>query len=102
MTDRLIETIVRVAREVVERESVDLRDELGPDTPLFGRRGVFDSLGLVSLILGVEEAIADDYGVSVSLADERAMSQSSSPYRTIRSLADYAAGMLEPRDAGTT
>lgn len=98
MTDRLVEMIVTIAQEVVERERLDLRAELGPDTHLFGRSGVFDSLGLVSLIVGVEEAIADRYGVSVSLADERAMSQASSPFRTIRSLAEYAAGMLEPRD----
>lgn len=99
MIDRLSTTIVRVAEEVVERDGIAIQDKLGPETALFGRRGLFDSLGLVSLIVGVEEAIADEYGESVSLADERAMSQSNSPFRTIRTLAEYAAGLLESRDA---
>jgi acyl carrier protein len=99
MIDRLIPLVVSGAREVVEREGIALREELGADTPLFGRHGVFDSLGLVSLIVSVEEAIADEFGASVSLADERAMSQANSPFRTIRSLAEYAASQLESSDA---
>jgi acyl carrier protein len=101
MIDRLITVVVRSAQDVVEREGIELREELGPDTPLFGRNGVFDSLGLVSLIVGVEEVLSDQFGASVSLADERAMSQANSPFRTIRSLAEYAAGQLEPSDAQT-
>lgn len=99
MIDRLIAVVVGSAREIVEREGIELREELGPDTPLFGRHGVFDSLGLVSLIVGVEEAVADEFGTAVSLADERAMSQVSSPFRTVRSLAEYAASQLQASDA---
>lgn len=68
---------------------------LGPDTGLFGKDGVLDSMGLVSLIIAVEQAIEDHYGTSVSLADERALSQTSGPYRTISSLAEYASTLLE-------
>ena len=99
MTERLLEVIVRVAGEVIEREGIEVQEMPGPDTALFGRKGIFDSLGLVSLIVGVEEAIADAFGTTVSLADERAMSQTNSPFRTIRSLAEYAAGLLDARDA---
>ena len=61
----------------------------GPE--LFGEDGVFDSMGLVSLIVAVEQEIEDRFGKAVALADERALSRSSSPYRTVETLAYYAA-----------
>lgn len=93
--DGLMALVARSVREVADREQVALPDELGPETALFGKGGVFDSLGLVSLVLAVEEALRDEHGVSVSLADERAMSQSRSPFRTIGALAEYVNGLLE-------
>ena len=59
------------------------------DTRLFGPEGILDSLGLVALIVDVEEAIAEQTGVAITLGDDRAVSQSSSPFRTVGSLADY-------------
>jgi acyl carrier protein len=85
--------VVRAAVEVAEREGVVVPSDLGLDTALFGKDGLFDSLGLVSLVLAVEEAIEDEHGAVVSLADERAMSQTRSPFRTIGSLVEYA-GLL--------
>ncbi len=71
-----------------------LPPNLGTETPLYGQTGVLDSLGLVSLIVGVEQAIEDRFGAPVSLADEKAMSQKHSPYRTVGSLAEFAARQL--------
>jgi len=65
------------------------------ETPLFGREGFLDSLGLVTLMVAVEQAIEDELGVSVSLADERALSQRTSPYRTVGTLADYADSLIQ-------
>jgi D-alanine--poly(phosphoribitol) ligase subunit 2 len=93
--EELVCLVTRVADEVAQLEGVILPPEFGPETPLFGDSGLFDSLGLVSLVLAVEEAVADESGVPVSLADERAMSQARSPFRTVRSLAEYAAGLIE-------
>jgi hypothetical protein len=47
----------------------------------------------------VEEAIRDKCGVSVTLADERAMSQARSPFRRVSSLADYAAQLISEQQA---
>ncbi len=68
---------------------------LDGDTPLFGSEGVLDSLGLVSLIVAVEQGIEDRFGMGVTLADEKALSQRHSPYRTVRTLADYAGRALQ-------
>jgi D-alanine--poly(phosphoribitol) ligase subunit 2 len=58
-------------------------------TPLFGADGVLDSLGLVSLIVMIEQAIEDELEVSLILADEKAMSQKTSPFLRADILIDY-------------
>ncbi len=61
----------------------------GEQTRLFGGNGQLDSLGLVSLVVNIEEDIESDLGISVILADERAMSRRSSPFSRIGNLIDY-------------
>ena len=46
-------------------------------------------MALVNLILDVEDAVRTRFGVSLTLADERAMSQTRSPFRTVGTLAEY-------------
>ncbi|TVP43567.1 MAG: acyl carrier protein [Gemmatimonadales bacterium] len=97
----MIGLVLRLAREVAESEQIDLPEDFDSDTRLFGDTGLLDSLGLVSLVLSVEEAIEDLTGVSVALADERAMSQTRSPFRTVRSLSEYATALSEESVAGS-
>jgi acyl carrier protein len=60
-----------------------------PETRLLGSQSVLDSMHLVSLIVTVEREVEDAFGVALTLADERALSMKASPFRSIRSLADY-------------
>ncbi|MGE0392372.1 MAG: hypothetical protein AB7I25_03950 [Vicinamibacterales bacterium] len=71
-----------------------------PDTVLFGERGQLDSLGLVSLIFGVESQIGTDFSTPISLADDRAMSRRASPFRTVATLAAYVVELLDERAGG--
>ncbi|MCY7342795.1 MAG: acyl carrier protein [Pseudonocardia sp.] len=91
---RIVELIVRTLRALGEEGVVDL-DGVEPTatTDLFGAEGLLDSIGLVSLVVAVEEALDDELGIRVGLADDRALSQRHSPYRTVSSLAGYAAGL---------
>lgn len=68
-------------------EVVDLSE--GEQTKLFGGDGVLDSIGLVSYIVAVEEALEDEFNISIVLADEKAMSRRTSPFSRISYLADY-------------
>jgi acyl carrier protein len=81
--------IVEQVQEVGAEQSIAIPPDLSDSTALFGQNGLLDSLGLVSLVVTVEQAVEDQYGVLVSLTDDKAMSQRNSPYRTIGSLADY-------------
>lgn len=88
----ILSVITRTLAELGEQGVVDL-DGVEPDTgtELFGAEGLLDSIGLVSLVIACEQAIEDELGIQVGLADERALSQRVSPYRTVGTLAEYAA-----------
>lgn len=67
----------------------------GENIKLFGNDGVLDSLGLVSFIVLVEEVLEDEFGISIVLADEKAMSRRTSPFSRISYLADYILELIE-------
>ncbi|MDJ0927453.1 MAG: acyl carrier protein [Gammaproteobacteria bacterium] len=91
MRDNIVALIVEAARELGDQDEIELPVELTADTRLFGEDGILDSMALVSLIVAVEQMIEEQLGFAVSLADDKALSQKSSPYQTIGTLADYAA-----------
>lgn len=98
MKDRLQALITRCAREIAEQQETPIAVELDPETRLFGREGLFDSIGLVSLVASVEQTIEEEFDAFVTLADERAMSQKRSPFLTIGSLAEYADRLIREAD----
>jgi acyl carrier protein len=72
-------------------EKVDLA--LGEEAPVYGRDGALDSLSLVSLILLIEEQVELEFGKTISITDDRAMSQFRSPFRTVGSIADFVTAL---------
>jgi D-alanine--poly(phosphoribitol) ligase subunit 2 len=58
-------------------------------TQLFGKQGVLDSLTLVQLIVAAEQEVQDTLNIAITLADERALSQKNSPFKSVESLANY-------------
>lgn len=93
MKDELIVLILDILRGM-ETEIAPTNGGWTSETPLFGREGILDSIGLVTLVVAVEQAIEDRYSAFVSLADDRAFAQKNSPFRTVDSLAEYAAQIL--------
>lgn len=69
-------------------------------TVLFGIGGALDSLGLVNLIVAVEQRVEDELGSTIVLADEKAMAQKNSPFRTVATLVDYIAQQLDEHSNG--
>jgi acyl carrier protein len=93
--DEVMKVVLESVAELNLQLDASQQLELTPDTQLFGRGSRLDSLGLVNLIVLVEEKAADTFGKSVTIADERAMSQKSSPFRTVRTLSEYLFGLLK-------
>lgn len=86
--DRILNSVFEAADEV-NRETGSVLVEKRPEAVLFGESSKLDSLGLVNLIVQVEQIVLRDFEKTITIADERAFSMKNSPFRTVQSLADY-------------
>lgn len=86
-------------RGVLAQQGKSVPASIGADTALFGAAGLLDSMGLVTLVVEVEQHLADQFGWLVTLADDRAMSQRNSPFRSVGALADYIHALPGADDA---
>lgn len=101
-----------VDKEKVTRlifESIDEINEQRPrekklakqtDAVLFGEGGALDSLSLVTLVIAIEQRVQENFDITIELANEKAMSQKNSPFRSVKSLADYLSVLLEEASVG--
>jgi len=94
MRERVIDLISIAYESAIQEAGVVSSAPVDQDTRLYGEGAALDSMGLVSLVLGVEERVSDELGTDVTLMDERALSQERSPFRTVGSLADYVVQQL--------
>ena len=62
--------------------------EVAPGADVFGGGSPLDSLGLVALLIDIEDSLRGA-GLEITLSDERAVSQRSSPFRTVPALRSY-------------
>lgn len=93
------QTVLRLVFETMDEINETLPEdrqlEKSNGTQLLGRDGKLDSLGLVSFIILLEQRIDEELGRGITLADERAMSRSKSPFRNVENLTDYILELLE-------
>lgn len=80
--------IVNSVRQLADDFGIAGLDTADASSPLYGGEGPLDSMALVNLIADLEEAVADQYGRQIALADEKAMSARHSPYRSVASLTE--------------
>ncbi len=90
MIDRTVamEIVLSALREAVDQNGGDASG-VNEQTVIVGPEAVIDSIGVVSLIVDIEQRLEMDHQVSVTLANDRAMSQRNSPFRTAAVLADH-------------
>ncbi len=88
--DDLVELIAETVREYGGTMQRGVDGPIGADTPLFGPNGALDSIGLVSVVVELEQKLSDRAGRAISLMNDRALSRTRSPFRTVGSLAEYA------------
>jgi len=96
MTDiiEITQAVLDTAAEFNEDLETNIDIERGGDAELFGVHGVLDSMNLVAFIVAVEQEIAMRFNVEVTLADEKAMSQNQSPFRTVGSLVNHISNII--------
>lgn len=92
-----IESVILAAIDIVNQSRLtEERLAMERDAVIFGDGSPLDSLGLVSLLIEIEDQLAAR-GMPISLSDERAMSQKRSPFRDVPSLVAYVQSLLPPR-----
>ena len=97
-SDRVLECVYQVLDEFNQGLPAGLELAASPDTRLYGENGQLDSINLVHLIVAVEEKVEQEFGVVITLADERAMSMRNSPFASVASLSAYVTALVEAPD----
>ena len=97
MTDR--ERIAELVRAAIAEINAQLppggRLSVAAESPLYGEGGPLDSLGLVNLIVGVEEKLQAAFGVAPNLADEALLSGPDSPFGAVGALIDHVTAAMQ-------
>jgi acyl carrier protein len=95
MEEKIEKIIIETLSELNEElENPSLQNPTSK-TKLYGLNGGLDSLALVSFITDLEEKISDEFEKEIVLADEKAMSAQTSPFRNVESLTLYIQSLLE-------
>jgi hypothetical protein len=92
-TAEIERVVLDAVRNLNLARPADSQMAVSADAPLFGPDSPLDSLGLVSLLIDIEEALSDR-GFDVTLGDAKAMSRSASPFRNVPVLVDYIQNSL--------
>lgn len=94
----ILNLVIRAVQEIGHETKNNHLIKAELKTVLYGVNGNLDSLQLVRLIVDVEERVSSEIGKEIVIADERAMSLKSSPFRNIESLTDYTYHLLNKGD----
>jgi acyl carrier protein len=90
-----IQTIILGALQMANQaRTEDHQLTIAPDAPLFGNSGQLDSMGMVALVIDIEEALGEA-GYNVILTADRAMSRVQSPFKDVPSLVAYIEECLD-------
>jgi acyl carrier protein len=81
--------VVLSLQEVFAQTGMPVPESIGEGTVLVGADAVLDSLGVVQLIVEVEQRVEQGHDISVTLANDKAMSARNSPFRTVGVLTDH-------------
>jgi hypothetical protein len=84
-----LDVIYTSIREINAQLPTEQRLACTPDTVLVGEGGVLDSLGLINLLILVEEGVSARTGSAVTLLNESYIGVQDGPFRTVGALADY-------------
>jgi acyl carrier protein len=86
--DAIREVVLNAMRNANAARDAASQLVVSAEAPIFGPDSTLDSLGLVGLLLDIEEGL-QEIGCDVVLSDERAVSQKRSPFRSVQSLVSY-------------
>ena len=99
-TEKIQEAIFRAVDEHNQDKAKDAQLGKTDDTIIFGQESTLDSIGLLDLIVAIEENLEERFGIEISLADEKAVAQKVSPLTTISTLSNYISQLIKQNPDG--
>jgi acyl carrier protein len=99
--ERIVQAVYNAVDELNQQLPKGVHIEKSLDAELYGKSGKLESIDVVSFIMEVEDQIKAEFGVSIIIADDRAMSQQHSPFLTLGTLTEYLAQLLKENGAST-
>jgi acyl carrier protein len=97
MQEQIIQLIYTAIDDINRQNPTQKQVKKAPNTALFGSASELDSLGLINLVVAVEQKVEEQFNTTITLADDRALSQEISPFSTVQTLADYVAMLLNEK-----
>ena len=85
----IIKIIFTSIKEVNENQPSDNRLKLKKDEFLVSDKSKIDSLGLITLLVNIEDKINKTYNVDLNLLEENFISDEKTPFQTIDNLAEW-------------
>ena len=86
--EKILEVIFNSIDDLNSQLSVEEKIEKTKETVLFGSNGQLDSLGVINLLVGIEERL-EDSGLEISLTDEIITAQQTDHLQTVGKFADH-------------
>lgn len=93
--EKIVQAVYNAVDEMNEQLPKGVKIEKSLDAGLYGSTGKLESIDVVGFIIEVEDQIKSEFGVSITIADDRAMSQKNSPLLTLGSLTAYLEELLK-------
>ena len=100
MNERVLQAMFKAMDEVNQVLPKEQRLEKSVDTVVLGNQGTLDSLGLVNLIVAIEQKIEEEFGVTIIMTDEKIILEDDRPVKTIGTLAEDISLILAEKTNG--
>lgn len=85
----ILDIVLECAAVVNKQLPAEARLACAADALLLGDGGVLDSLGLITLCVGIEQALSEKMGVQCAVLDRLMTEQEPHPFATLGSLAEW-------------
>ncbi|MBI4708369.1 MAG: hypothetical protein HY761_10685 [Candidatus Omnitrophica bacterium] len=91
--DEIKKIVIKSIQEINLLLEKNKRLKIEKNMCLYGPGSNLDSIGLVNLLVDLEQRLYNEAGVSVSIMDSKAFSLKNSPFRNLDSLVNFIANI---------
>lgn len=101
--DRIYAAIARAARDANRRLPAEKRIDETTDAILMGDSARLDSLGLITLLVAVEQEIENEFRIQINLIDDAdELAEKNGAFRTVSALAKQVSALLAAGEGRAT